>query len=98
MLPWRIPVCEVYAEPKATQKQLDDSQFNVETWLEQKIAGKFSYAGFTRPRLAKELGISQARVAQIESGVGTAKVTFDVLFNMLVALGLDYKVVTRTAA
>ena len=48
--------------------------------------------------LAKKLKISQARVAQIESGVGTAKVTFDVLFNMLVALGLDYKVVTRKAA
>jgi predicted XRE-type DNA-binding protein len=48
--------------------------------------------------LAKKLEISQARVAQIESGVGTAKVTFDVLFNMLVALGLDYKVVTRKAA
>jgi predicted XRE-type DNA-binding protein len=48
--------------------------------------------------LAKKLGISQARVAQIESGVGTAKVTFDVLFNMLVALGFDYKVVTRKAA
>jgi len=27
-----------------------------------------------------------------------AKVTFDVLFNMLVAFGLDYKVVTRKAA
>jgi predicted XRE-type DNA-binding protein len=48
--------------------------------------------------LAKKLGISQARVAQIESGVGTAKVTFDVLFNMLVALGFDYRVVTRKAA
>ena len=48
--------------------------------------------------LAKKLKISQSRVAQIESGVGTAKVTFDVLFNMLVALGLDYKVVTRKAA
>jgi hypothetical protein len=30
--------------------------------------------------------------------LGTAKVTFDVLFNMLVALGIDYKVVTRKAA
>ena len=48
--------------------------------------------------LAKKLGINQARVAQIESGVGTAKVTFDVLFNMLVALGFDYRVVTRKAA
>jgi len=48
--------------------------------------------------LAKKLGLSQARIAQIESGVGTAKVTFDVLFNMLVALGLDYRVVTKKAA
>ncbi len=48
--------------------------------------------------LAKKLGITQARIAQIESGVGTAKVTFDVLFNMLVALGYDYRVVTKRAA
>ncbi len=48
--------------------------------------------------LAKKLGISQARIAQIESGVGTAKVTFDVLFNILVALGYDYRVVTKKAA
>lgn len=48
--------------------------------------------------LARKLGISQARIAQIESGVGTAKVTFDVLFNMLVALGYDYRVVTTKAA
>ena len=48
--------------------------------------------------LARKLGISQARIAQIESGVGTAKVTFDVLFNMLVALGFDYRVVTKRAA
>ncbi len=48
--------------------------------------------------LAKTLGIGQARVAQIESGVGTAKVTFDVLFNMLVVLGFDYRVVTKKAA
>lgn len=37
-------------------------------------------------------------IAQIESGVGTAKVTFYVLFNMLVALGYDYRVVTKKAA
>lgn len=33
--------------------------------------------------LAKKLKFRQARIAQIESGVGTAKVTFDVLFNIL---------------
>lgn len=48
--------------------------------------------------LAKKLGISQARVAQVESGIGTAKITFDILFNILVALGYDYRVVTTRAA
>lgn len=48
--------------------------------------------------LAKKLEISQARIAQIESGIGTAQVTFDILFNILVALGYDYRVVTTKAA
>lgn len=48
--------------------------------------------------LAKKLEISQARVAQIESGIGTAQVTFDILFNILVALGYDYRVLTTKAA
>jgi transcriptional regulator with XRE-family HTH domain len=48
--------------------------------------------------LARKLGISQARVAQIESGIGTAQVTFDVLFNILIALGYDYRVVAKKVA
>lgn len=48
--------------------------------------------------LAKKLGVSQARVAQIESGIHTSKVSFDVLFHILITLGYDYRVVTRKAA
>ncbi len=48
--------------------------------------------------LAKKLGVSQARIAQIESGVGTSKVTFDVLLNVLFNLGFDFKIQTRKAA
>jgi transcriptional regulator with XRE-family HTH domain len=48
--------------------------------------------------LAKKLGVSQARIAQIESGLGTAKVSFDVIFSILTALGYDYRVATRKAA
>lgn len=44
--------------------------------------------------LAKKLELSQARIAQIESGIGTAQISFDILFNILVALGYDYRVVT----
>ena len=48
--------------------------------------------------LAKKLGISQARVAQIESGIGTAQITFDVLFRILTTLGYDYRVIATRAA
>ena len=48
--------------------------------------------------LAKKIGVSQSRIAQIESGVGTSKVTFDVLLNILTVLGYDFKIVSRKAA
>jgi len=38
---WEIAVHELYAFPQITQKLLDDSQFNVETWLADKNADKF---------------------------------------------------------
>lgn len=38
---WRIPVEEMYAQPKATQKLLDDAAIDIETWLADKVADKF---------------------------------------------------------
>lgn len=54
---------------------------------------KLSQAAF-----ARKLGLTQARIAQIESGVGSSKITFDVLLNILNSLGYDYKVITKKAA
>ena len=48
--------------------------------------------------LAKKLGLSQSRIAQIESGVGTPTISFDVLLSILVTLGYEFKVVTKEAA
>jgi HK97 family phage major capsid protein len=39
---WRIEVHEQYAEPRITQKLLDDAALDVGAWLERKIADKFS--------------------------------------------------------
>lgn len=39
---YRIPVHEQYAEPRATQKLLDDAMFNAEEWLAGKIAERLS--------------------------------------------------------
>jgi len=54
--------------------------------------------GLSQAVLAKKIGVSQGRIAQIESGVGTAKVTFDVLLNVLRELGFDFKIVPRRVA
>ncbi|MGE0109111.1 MAG: phage major capsid protein [Bdellovibrionales bacterium] len=38
----RIPVHELHAQPKATQKLLDDAVINVEEWLVGRVANKFT--------------------------------------------------------
>jgi HK97 family phage major capsid protein len=37
-----IAVHEQYAEPQATQKMLDDSEFNIEGWIASKVSDKFA--------------------------------------------------------
>jgi len=39
-----IPVMEVYANPLATQKMLDDAGFDAESWLVKKLGDRFSRA------------------------------------------------------
>lgn len=39
---YRIPLHELQAMPKATQKMLDDSSWDVEAWLAAKVADKFA--------------------------------------------------------
>lgn len=41
---WRIEANEMYAQPVATQKLLDDASVNVEDWLAGKVADRFSRA------------------------------------------------------
>jgi ribosome-binding protein aMBF1 (putative translation factor) len=54
--------------------------------------------GLSQASLAKKVGVSQGRIAQIESGVGTAKVTFDVLLSVLAVLGYGFTIVPKRAA
>ena len=54
--------------------------------------------GISQASLAKKVEVSQSRIAQVESGVGTNRVTFDVLLNILVTLGFDFKISARKVA
>ena len=40
----KIPVHEGYANPKATQKMLDDAGFDIESWLNGKVSRKLSFS------------------------------------------------------
>ena len=54
--------------------------------------------GWSQQALAKRIGVTQGRIAQIESGIGTSRVTFDVLLSVLETLGYGFKIVPKKAA
>jgi HK97 family phage major capsid protein len=95
-----IPTHELYAEPRATQKLLDDSSINIEQWLAQKVADIFgrteatafvSGNGVGKPRgfLSYASGSSWGQVEQINSGT-SGSVTADGLIKLLYGLKAEY--------
>lgn len=97
----RIPVHELYAMPKATQKLLDDARVNVEEWLSHKIAAKMSYVenaafingdGVDKPRglLTYPAGSANpGQVRQVNSG-HASQITADGLRAVFYALKTPY--------
>lgn len=81
-----IAVHEQYAEPRITQRLLDDSSFNIEAWVADKVADKFSRtentafvngngAGKPRGFLTYAAGTSTYNIGQIQQvnlGAATA--------------------------
>jgi transcriptional regulator with XRE-family HTH domain len=93
-MPWKeVTLQELAKSVGANVSEVREKQRLIAMIVRIRKAQELSQAG-----LAKKIGVSQARIAQIESGVGTARISFDVLFNILVALGYDYRVVTTKAA
>jgi HK97 family phage major capsid protein len=80
---FEIPVHEIYAKPKITQTLLDDTVFDVESWLARKVGSKFSRKqntafilgdGIKQPRgvLTYPAGSGHKQIEQIVSGNATA--------------------------
>ena len=91
---------EIYAEPRATQKLLDDAGFNVENWLSDKIADRFARAeaaayvtgtGVGQPRgfTTYPSGTATGQVEQVNSG-DADDLTADGLINLLYSLKSPY--------
>jgi HK97 family phage major capsid protein len=96
-----IPVHEIYAQPKATQKLLDDAAINVEQWHAGKVSRKFAREEATRfilgdgvkkPRgiLSYPAGDGFGLVEQINSG-GAGTYTGDSFIDLQGALIEDFQ-------
>jgi HK97 family phage major capsid protein len=72
---WEIPVHEMYAQPKATQKLLDDASVNIEAWLGEKVGqrfGRLENAAFvTGNGIRKPRGFASYATA-IDDGTGVS--------------------------
>ncbi|WP_439399063.1 phage major capsid protein [Bradyrhizobium sp. PMVTL-01] len=96
----RIPVHELYANPKVTQKLLEDNAWDIESWLGNKIGDKFGRTeasafvvgngvkkprGFTTYPAGTFVANGSGKIEQIAAGTG-GQVGWDDLILVLTAL------------
>ena len=107
---WRIPVHEVYANPAATQKVLDDSMLNLEQWLSDKVSDKF--ARMENAAFVTGTGVGQPRgfltyasgttlpgtIQRVKSGASGAFLTDGTAANRVIDLVYAMKQEYRTNA
>lgn len=95
-----IDTFEMYAQPKATQKLIDDGAIDIEQWIAEKVADKFARLeatafiagnGTSAPKgiLTYAAGTSFGQVQQVPSGT-SAVVTADSLIQLFYALKDEY--------
>lgn len=95
-----IAVHEMYAQPKATQKLLDDASVNIETWLASKVSSKFARTeqqafvsgnGVNQPRgfLSYASGTGAEQIESVASGASNA-LSADGVINLLYSLKEEY--------
>jgi len=96
----KIFVHEMYAQPKSTQKFLDDAAVNVESWISRKVARRFarlegaafvSGDGSEKPRgfLTYANGTSRGQIEQINMGAAAA-ITADGFTEIKYSMVEDY--------
>lgn len=89
---------EMSVEEIAKSLDIDVGEVREKQNLIHLIIGERKTKKISQEELAKKVGVTQGRIAQIESGVGTSRVTFDVLLNILTVLGYQFRIVPKKAA
>jgi predicted transcriptional regulator len=79
----------------AAEWGIDYGEILAKQELIRKIIRRRNKLGLTQGQLADLVEVSQPRIAQIETGIKTHKITFDILFKILKALGCSYKITVR---
>lgn len=82
----------------AKQLGVNESEVKEKQRLIERIIRLRKQMGLSQVELAKRLSVSQSRIAQIESGIGTSRISFDVLFNIITVLGFNYEVRLKRVA
>jgi len=90
-----MPWVTITAKQLAKELDIDYEEQEQKQELIQKIVRIRKALGLTQAQMAKRLGVSQSRIAKIESCVGIHKVSFDMLFRILAALGYRCKIVPQ---
>lgn len=101
-----IPLHELAALPKVSQRLLDDSAFDVEAWLAGRIAEKFARSeaaafvggnGVDKPRgfldytKVANASWTWGNIGYVASGVAATLSSTDPLVDMIYALGSEYR-------
>ena len=95
-----VDTFEMYAQPQATQKLIDDASIDIEQWIAEKVADKMSRLeasafiggdGTTKPKgiLTYTAGTSWGQIQQVGTGT-SATVTADSLVQLYYALKDEY--------
>lgn len=89
---------ELTVEELAANLGVNTTEAREKQKLMQLIVKTRKELNLSQVALAKKVGVTQSRIAQIESGVGTAKITFDILLQVLSILGYDFRILPKKSA
>jgi HK97 family phage major capsid protein len=86
---------EMYAQPKATQRLLDDSSINIEKWIAEKIAESFasleSAAFFKGDGDQMPRGLLTFDENEVQAIKATGSINYDNIVDLLSALPFEYR-------
>lgn len=100
---WRIPTHEMFANPAATQKLLDDAFLDMESWLATKVSDRLARLeneafvngnGVGQPRgfLTYPAGTNRGQILQVASGaVGAPFITAEGIINIVYSCKAGYR-------